>query len=138
MKWRRDDSGMSGIDLLTMFLVVGALVSIAIPAFIASSERARSATCATNRMLVTQELEAYRKVRGVLPTTMGQLVSDRFIASLPECPSHGAMVLHVDPDGTEHVYCSVHYAGDAMAEVPSDDPAVSPYAGPAESAARTP
>lgn len=116
---------MSGVDLITMFLVVGALVSVAVPAFLATSERAKSATCATSRLLVTQQLEAYRKVRGGLPASMGRLVEEQFMQELPECPSHGTHVMHIDEDGTAHVYCSVHYVANGRDNVPSDDPAVS-------------
>jgi len=108
---RRNDSGVSALDLVTTLLIVGALASITIPVFLSSSQRVQSAVCAQNRAAIMARATSYQKLEGVYPTTMAQLV-DKTFASIPKCPSHGVYVFNsVNTGGDGEVYCSVHYAG---------------------------
>ncbi|HEY5517426.1 MAG TPA: hypothetical protein VIL15_04065 [Coriobacteriia bacterium] len=109
---RRNDSGMSALDLVTVLLVVGALASITVPVFLSSSQRVQSAVCAQNRTAIMARETSYQKLQGVYPTTMAQLLDKTYFAALPKCPGHGVYVLNsVNTGGNGDVYCSVHYAG---------------------------
>jgi competence protein ComGC len=103
---------MSALDLVTVLLVVGALVSITVPVFLSSNDRVQAAVCASNRAAIDRRAATYQKLKGVYPTTMAQLIDKAYFAVLPTCPSHGVYVLNsVNTGGTGEVYCSVHYAG---------------------------
>jgi competence protein ComGC len=109
---RHDDRGISALDLLTVLLVVGALVSITVPVFMSSNERVKAAVCASNRASLDRSAASYQKLKGIYPTTLAQLVDKAYLAVLPACPSHGVYVLNsVATGGDGEVYCSVHYAG---------------------------
>jgi type II secretory pathway pseudopilin PulG len=109
---RHNDSGMSGLDLVTVLLVVGALASITIPVFMSSSARVQAAVCASNRAAIMARATSYEKLKGVYPTTMAELVDKAYFAVIPTCPGHGVYVYNsVNTGGNGEVYCSVHYAG---------------------------
>jgi Tfp pilus assembly protein PilE len=124
---RRDDSGLSALDLVTVLLVVGALASITVPVFLSSSQRVQSAVCAQNRTAIMARETSYQKLQGIYPTTMAELVDKAYFAVVPTCPGHGVYVLNsVNTGGNGEVYCSVHYAGkdtgtaaQPMAQVPA-------------------
>lgn len=109
---RRDDRGISALDLVTVLLVVFALVSITVPVFLSSNERVQSAVCASNRAAIDSRSTTYQKIKGIYPTTMAELVDRAYFAVIPQCPAHGVYVLNsVNTGGTGEVFCSVHYAG---------------------------
>ena len=110
---RRNDSGMSGLDLLTVMLVIGALASITVPVFLSSNQRVQAAVCASNRAAIEARAVSYQKLKGVYPTTMAELMDKAYFAMIPACPSHGVYVLNsVNTGGDGEVYCSVHNAGE--------------------------
>lgn len=120
---RRDDRGISALDLVTVLLVVGALVSITVPVFLSSNDRVQAAVCASNRASIDRRAASYQKLKGVYPTTMAEIVDKAYFAAIPQCPSHGVYVLNSVPTGGNgEVYCSVHYAGGPDAT--SKDPAL--------------
>ena len=116
---RRDDSGVSALDLLTTLLILGALSSITVPVFLSSTHRVQSAVCASNRAAIMTRSTSYQNLKGVYPATMADLVDRAYFAKIPECPGHGVYVfnaLGTGGDGT--VYCSLHYAGAKVKPVP--------------------
>ena len=120
---RRDDSGISALDLVTVLLVMGALVSIIVPVFLSSNDRVQAAVCASNRAAIDRQTTSYQKLKGVYPTTMAEVVDRAYFAAIPQCPSHGYYVLNAVPTGGNgQVYCSVHYAGGHAGT--AQDPAV--------------
>lgn len=109
---RHDDRGISALDLVTVLLVMGALVSITVPVFLSSNDRVQAAVCASNRAAIDRQATSYQKLKGIYPTTMAEIVDKAYFAAIPQCPSHGVYVLNSVPTGgTGEVYCSVHYAG---------------------------
>lgn len=119
---RRGDEGMSALDLVTVLLVAGALVSITVPVFLSSSERVQAAVCASNRAALSARAVSYQRLKGVYPTTLAELVDRAYFTALPTCPEGGVYVLNsVNTGGNGEVYCSIHYAGgrgDAPAQPP--------------------
>ena len=131
---RRDDSGMSALDLVTVLLVIGALASITIPVFLSSNQRVQAAVCASNRAAIEARAVSYQKLKGVYPTTMAELVDKAYFAMIPACPSHGVYVLNsVNTGGDGEVYCSVHNAGEYAGTV-SRPPVVSAEPSPTPTA----
>jgi competence protein ComGC len=132
---RRNDSGMSALDLVTVLLVLAALASITVPVFLSSSERVEAAVCASNRAAIEARATSYEKLKGVYPTTMAELVDKAYFAMIPACPSHGVYVLNsVNTGGDGEVYCSVHNAG-KFAGTTSRPPVASAEPTPAVNAA---
>jgi len=127
---RRDDRGISALDLVTVLLVMFALVSITVPVFLSSNERVQSAVCASNRASIDSRSTTYQKIKGIYPNTMAELVDRAYFAVVPTCPAHGVYVLNsVNTGGTGEVYCSVHYAGGREGVV--QDPALAAATGAA-------
>jgi len=109
---RRNDTGLSSLDLLTVLLVVGALASITVPVFLSSSQRVQAAVCASNRAAIVARAASFQRLKGVYPTTMAELIDKSYFAAIPQCPGHGVYVFNpAGTGGTGAVYCSIHYAG---------------------------
>ena len=116
---RRDDSGVSALDLLTVLLILGALSSITVPVFLSSTDRVQAAVCASNRAAIMTRAASYQNLKGVYPATMTDLVEKAYFAKIPECPGNGVYVFNaLDTGGDGDVYCSLHFAGAKVKPVP--------------------
>lgn len=101
---------------MVVVLVIGALVTIAIPVFYSAKARAAAATCLANRTIIERAAPEYRTTEGTAPVTLQDFVTKKMVKSLPKCPSKGIYVWKsggANP-GQDELYCSVHYSGVAQ------------------------
>jgi prepilin-type N-terminal cleavage/methylation domain-containing protein len=114
MKTLRSSDGFTLVELMTVVLIIGVLVSVAIPVFASSTKRAQESTCLANQSMASSQAEIYRSREGTSPPTLQSLVDKRYFQSLPTCPAKGAYVwLSRTSGGSDILVCSVHYTGSA-------------------------
>jgi prepilin-type N-terminal cleavage/methylation domain-containing protein len=95
---RRDDSGFTLIEVLTVSAIIGILSSIAIPVLSSQTQKAQSATGATDLRNTATAMEAYFADHGVYPSA-SDLAAD---GSTPGVSNHTTVVI-VTHSGT--TYC---------------------------------
>lgn len=79
-------SGFTLIELLVVMAVIALLLSIAMPRYYSSVDKSREAVLRENLFLTRQALDRYYGDNGVYPETLDQLVSRKYLRSLPEDP----------------------------------------------------
>jgi prepilin-type N-terminal cleavage/methylation domain-containing protein len=110
MRRLTSSDGFTLVELMVVVLVVGVLVSIAIPVFATSAKRAGAVTCFANQTMVSRAAELYRARETTSPPTLQSMVDKGFFLRIPTCPSKGTYVwLSRRSKGNDTVACSVHY-----------------------------
>jgi general secretion pathway protein G len=110
MKLLRSTEGFTLVELMVVVLIIGVLVSVAIPVFSTAAKRAQAATCLSNQATTARVAEIYRSQDGTSPPTLQSLVDKQLLKSLPVCPANGTYVwLSRTSGGGDTLACSVHY-----------------------------
>lgn len=78
MKTKKHNSGFTLIEIMVVIIIIGILVAIAIPNFIASQERAKDAHLKANMHLVQEAVELYGVDSGGKYTTIDALTSQTY------------------------------------------------------------
>ncbi|MDO8963813.1 MAG: DUF1080 domain-containing protein [Coriobacteriia bacterium] len=106
------DDGFTLVELMTVVLILGALVAIAIPVFSASSKAAAAGACLASRTVVERAAATHRAREGTSSLNVGDIVADGYLKAAPVCPSKGVYVFDSKSvGGDDSLYCSVHYSG---------------------------
>ena len=98
-------SGFTLIEMLMVFVIIGALASIAIPHYVKFRESAQEAQCLSNRYHIELEEAAYYAANGKTSLT----IDDKY-----KCPDGGTYVwLVMDPEDHDYpkIGCSIHFIG---------------------------
>jgi len=110
-----NSSGFALLELLMVFVIIGALASIAIPHYDEYREDALAAQCQANRYHIEMEELAYFAENGEPRLT----IDDKYT-----CPSGGTYAwLVMDPEDPRYpqIGCSVHFTGSASATTPETE-----------------
>lgn len=108
----RNEEGFTLVELMTVVLILGALVAIAIPVYSATTKQAAAVTCFASRTIVERAAATYSSKVGTSVASVSELVSKGYLKALPVCPSRGVYVFDSrQSGGDDSVYCSVHFAG---------------------------
>ncbi len=102
-----NNAGFALIELLMVFVIIGALASIAIPHYADYREKALEAQCKANRYHIEMEEMAYFAEHGK-PSLK---IDDKY-----SCPRGGTYVwLVMDPEDPDYpqIGCSIHFTGSA-------------------------
>lgn len=83
---RIKDTGFTLIELLVVMAIIALLLSLAVPRYFKSVEKAREAVLRENLALTRQALDKYYGDNGKYPESLDQLVSRKYLRSLPLDP----------------------------------------------------
>ena len=104
MKRKSCRQGFMLLEVVTAIAIIAALASIAVPRYVAYTERARAASCLSNRYNIEQD----KRSSFLANDTSSLTIDNRY-----KCPSGGIYAWLVsDPTkaGFPSVGCSIHYA----------------------------
>ncbi|MDH4284618.1 MAG: prepilin-type N-terminal cleavage/methylation domain-containing protein [Gallionellaceae bacterium] len=79
-------TGFTLIELLVVMAIIALLVGLSAPRYFNSVEKTREAVLRENLALTRQALDKYYGDNGKYPDTLEQLVSARYLRSLPHDP----------------------------------------------------
>lgn len=96
-------TGFTLIELLVVMAIIALLLSLAIPRYFSSVEKSREAVLRENLALTRHVLDKYYGDNGKYPDTLEQLVSGKYLRSLPLDPitDSSATWIFVAPDVPE-------------------------------------
>lgn len=100
----RKPRGFTLIELLVVISILGLLLSLAAPKYFNSVDASKEAVLAENLRTTRSALDQYYADRGRYPESLGELVSRRYLRSLPTDPLTGSMtswILVSPPGGIE-------------------------------------
>jgi general secretion pathway protein G len=86
MTSRRKKSGFTLIELLVVLAVIATLLSIAMPRYFSSLEKSREAVLQQNLTMLRETLDKYYGDKGRYPEALDELVSNKYIRSMPVDP----------------------------------------------------
>lgn len=97
---RIKDAGFTLIELLVVMAIIALLLSLAVPRYFKSVEKTREAVLRENLALTRQALDKYYGDNGKYPESLDQLVSRKYMRSLPLDPitDSSATWIIVPPD----------------------------------------
>jgi len=100
---RHKESGFTLVELLVVMAIISMLLSLAVPRYFHSVEKSRETVLRENLSLTRQALDKYYGDNGKYPDTLDQLVSGKYLRSLPLDPvtDSSATWLVVPPDTQE-------------------------------------
>jgi general secretion pathway protein G len=79
-------SGFTLIELLVVLAVVGTLLALAAPRYVGSVDRARELVLRENLATLRTTLDKFHADTGAYPESLDQLVSKRYLRSVPVDP----------------------------------------------------
>lgn len=82
----RKKSGFTLIELLVVLAVIATLLTLALPRYYSSLEKSREAVLQQNLALLRETLDKYYGDKGKYPTALDELVSSKYLRSMPLDP----------------------------------------------------
>jgi type II secretory pathway pseudopilin PulG len=80
--------GFTLVELLTICLIIGTLAGMMLPSWIRAKFKAYHAACCENSHNIKVAINLYQTQEHEYPPNLPILVSEKFIAALPYCPSN--------------------------------------------------
>lgn len=98
------DEGFTLVELMTVVLILGILVAVAVASFAMSTERSRRVTCQANQRSIASAINIYREAHdGALPAVLDDLRPYvRWHNTFGHCPSTGATFTYDAATGDVH------------------------------------
>jgi general secretion pathway protein G len=83
-------AGFTLVELLVVMAIVALLLSIAVPRYMHSVEKSRETVLRANLALTRQMLDRFYDDNGKYPDALDDLVSNRYVRSVPQDPITGS------------------------------------------------
>ena len=113
------DGGFTLIELLVVMAIIATLLTIAMPRYFASLERAKEATLRQDLAVMRDAIDKYAGDTGRFPESVQELIGQRYLRSLPEDPftrsSETWQFVMSEEDGQAGVR-DVHSGADGLAK----------------------
>ncbi|OGU23925.1 MAG: type II secretion system protein G [Hydrogenophilales bacterium RIFOXYD1_FULL_62_11] len=79
-------SGFTLIELMVVLAIIATLLTIAVPRYFSSLEKSREAVLQQNLALLRETLDKYYGDKGKYPDALDELVSSKYLRSVPVDP----------------------------------------------------
>ena len=86
MKPKRRNRGFTLIELLVVLAVIATLLTMSLPLYYSSLEKSREAVLQQNLAMLRDTLDKYYVDRGKYPAALDELVSSKYLRSIPVDP----------------------------------------------------
>jgi general secretion pathway protein G len=90
VRQRMSQAGFTLVELLVVMAIVALLLSIAVPRYMHSVEKSRETVLRANLALTRQMLDRFYDDNGKYPDALDDLVSNRYVRSVPQDPITGS------------------------------------------------
>ncbi len=87
---RRIQNGFTLIELLVVMVIIATLLTIAVPRYFSSVEKSKEAVLRQDLALMREALDKYYGDNGRYPDALEDLVSKKYLRSLPADPITGS------------------------------------------------
>lgn len=99
-------SGFTLVEIMIVVAIVGLLAALAIPSFVRSRQVSRLTVCLNDLRICQDALDLYMFAHNVFPTDLNELVTERYLGKLIECPVGGSYEWSVKNGNTQyHLRC---------------------------------
>ncbi|MBC7246356.1 MAG: prepilin-type N-terminal cleavage/methylation domain-containing protein [Actinobacteria bacterium] len=104
------EGGFTLIELMIVILIIGILVGIAVPVFLAARGNAQEKTCKANMKTIKTQSNVYAASHnGTYPTALGDLAPFiENLASITHCPDTGTISYSFSTSQPPFASCSEH------------------------------
>jgi type II secretion system protein G len=86
MMKKKSEQGFTLVEMLVVLFIIGIIIAIALPNFISASKKANVQADKANRRMITMQIDNYYLDFGVYPKTIQELVTKKYLRSVPSCP----------------------------------------------------
>ena len=93
--------GFTLIEMLVVLAIVATLLTIAVPQYFSSLDNARETSLRQNLAVMRRAIDQYHGDRGRYPESLQELVTARYLRSIPPDPITGAADQWVAEGGSE-------------------------------------
>lgn len=104
MKALKAEKGFTLVEIITVLVLIGILVSIALPIYRTQVLRARESVLKENLWMMREALNQYYHDKGKYPTTLDDLVLTKYLRKVPTDPitkSSEWELIHFEPEDPE-------------------------------------
>lgn len=82
----RNEAGFTFLEVMAVVAVIAILAILIVPRILASLDKAKASTDASNVNMLQNAVERYRFEKGSLPNNLSDLVTEGYIDHLPKTP----------------------------------------------------
>jgi len=87
----RNQQGFTLVEMMVVVVIVGILITIAVPVYNKVTATAEEKACLANIKIIEGAMEVYKAANGTLPGSVGDLMEEKkggpFLKEKPRCPS---------------------------------------------------
>jgi general secretion pathway protein G len=82
----RQQSGFTLVELMIVMAIIGILITMAVPSFVAAVRHAREAVLREDLQTMRMAIDSYTMDKQKAPQTLEELMQDGYLKSIPEDP----------------------------------------------------